>query len=142
MIFQLCYVSKTSASSEQLMIDLREILSEALYFNRLNSIRGALFFANQYFFQCLEGEKEAVLQLFDRIQNDIRHDEIICFPYRWVDEGFFQAWSMKLVRKKGKIHDFFLSKGTEQFDPLRLSEQELWEFLVLLRDADTEESQV
>ncbi|WP_151709534.1 BLUF domain-containing protein [Acinetobacter brisouii] len=139
MIFQLCYTSKETTSAEQLMFDLREILSEALYFNRVNQIRGALFFANGCFFQCLEGDKQAVLDLFERIQRDVRHDDIINFPSRWGEDGFFNAWSMKLVRKRSDIHDFFMLKGLEQFEPCKLSEIELAEFLSLLRDAEAEE---
>ena len=139
MTFQLCYASRATSSSDELMLDLREILSEALYFNRINQIRGALFFANGYFFQCLEGNESIVKQLFEKIKKDSRHEEIRVFPQRLVDEGFFNAWSMKLVRKRGEVHDFFVTKGAEQFEPLALSEAELWEFLVLLRDAEAEE---
>ena len=139
MIFQLCYTSKATTSAEQLMFDLREILSEALYFNRVNQIRGALFFANGCFFQCLEGNQQTVLDLFERIQRDVRHNDIMHFPSRWVEEGFFNAWSMKLVRKRSDIHDFFMLKGLAQFEPCKLSEIELAEFLSLLRDAEAEE---
>ncbi|HAD70100.1 MAG TPA: blue light sensor protein, partial [Acinetobacter radioresistens] len=55
-MIQLCYASKTTSPSDYLLMDLREILSEAQSFNALNSINGVLFYADQYFFQCLEGE--------------------------------------------------------------------------------------
>lgn len=88
-------------------MDLREILSEAQSFNALNSINGVLFYADQYFFQCLEGEREQVLDLFERIKEDQRHQEIIEFGVHPISEQNFDGWAMKFVRRNSEVSEFF-----------------------------------
>lgn len=56
--------------------DLRDILTEARDFNDLNGICGVLYYADNAFFQCLEGEQEVVERLFEKIQKDQRHYNI------------------------------------------------------------------
>lgn len=88
-------------------MDLREILSEAQSFNALNSINGVLFYADQYFFQCLEGEREQVLDLFERIKEDQRHQEVIEFGVHPISEQNFDGWAMKFVRRNSEVSEFF-----------------------------------
>lgn len=73
MNYQICYASQTTSSHEQLMVDLREILTTAMHFNYIHKIQGVLYFADNYFFQCLEGEQQQVLTLLDSIKKDPRH---------------------------------------------------------------------
>ncbi len=65
---RLCYASQRNENNEDLLQDLRDILTEARDFNDLNEICGVLYYADNAFFQCLEGEKEVVERLFEKIQ--------------------------------------------------------------------------
>ncbi len=56
-MYQLCYASCSTSDNDKLLEDLRNILKEARDFNVDHEIRGVLYFADQYFFQCLEGKK-------------------------------------------------------------------------------------
>ena len=66
-----------------------------------------LYYANNQFFQCLEGDKAIVLELFDRIKLDLRHYNIIEFEVVDIDQVIFKNWSMKYVQKGSKIELFF-----------------------------------
>ncbi|MFW2732183.1 BLUF domain-containing protein, partial [Acinetobacter baumannii] len=69
---RLCYASQRNEKNEDLLQDLRDILTEARDFNDLNGICGVLYYADNAFFQCLEGEQEVVERLFEKIQKDQR----------------------------------------------------------------------
>lgn len=58
----------TERKNEDLLQDLRDILTEARDFNDLNQICGVLYYADNAFFQCLEGEREVVERLFEKLQ--------------------------------------------------------------------------
>lgn len=119
-------------------MDLREILSEAQSFNALNSINGVLFYADQYFFQCLEGEREQVLDLFERIKEDQRHQEIIEFGVHPISEQNFDGWAMKFVRRNSEISEFFQKLGHLYFSPTKLNQHNLNDFLHILTKARQE----
>ena len=60
---RLLYVSKLKDCANP-MNELFNILTEALVFNNLNHIYGALYYGNNYFVQCLEGNKDQVEHLY------------------------------------------------------------------------------
>lgn len=65
---RLCYASQRNEKNEDLLQDLRDILTEARDFNDLNGICGVLYYADNAFFQCLEGEQEVVERLFEKFK--------------------------------------------------------------------------
>ena len=54
---QICYASTSTSDHVQLLQDVRDILSEARDFNALHNISGVLYYADQHYFQCLEGKR-------------------------------------------------------------------------------------
>lgn len=140
MIFQLCYASKTSSDAQRLLLDLREILNEAHHVNYLNGIHGVLYYADGFFFQCLEGEKLAVLELIDKIKLDPRHQQIYIFNPQEIQDGHFTDWSMKFVRKNSQVSAFF-QKYLQQsdFNPYLLNEASIAALIPLLADLQMDE---
>jgi hypothetical protein len=57
-------------------------------------ITGVLLFVEGAFLQILEGEKDDVLGLMERIQRDPRHRGVKVFYEQEVDERAFASWSM------------------------------------------------
>ena len=53
--------------------DLVEILKQSRAHNQANDITGMLLYHNESFMQYLEGERDEVLALYDRIAVDNRH---------------------------------------------------------------------
>ena len=135
MKIRLCYASTRNESSTDLIEDLSSILNMARDFNEKNTIFGVLYYANNHFFQCLEGDKEIVLELFDRIKLDLRHYNIIEFEVVDIDQVIFKNWSMKYVQKGSKIELFFNNLGLEVFTPSALNEVNL---IILLNELASE----
>lgn len=121
---------------KDLLQDLRDILTEARNFNDLNQICGVLYYADNAFFQCLEGEQELVERLFEKIKNDQRHYNVKWLCTYSIEKNSFQRWSMKYVQRNTNIESFFLSMGETSFNPIRLDEQNLKIFLNELLIAD------
>ena len=93
MKIRLCYSSIRPVDAGDLIEDLNDILSKARDFNAKHQIYGVLYYANNSFFQCLEGEEEILNDLMQRIMQDPRHHEINVFE------------AIKSVRKTNKNYD-------------------------------------
>jgi|SRR5271169_2513729 len=73
---------------------LEEMLAESRVRNRVYGITGVLLFVEGAFLQILEGEKEDVLGLMERIQRDPRHHGVKVFYEQEIVERAFASWSM------------------------------------------------
>lgn len=131
-MLQLCYASRRIENGNDLLQDLSDILSKARQFNQQQQIVGVLYYAEGYFFQCLEGEAAAVEQIFARIAVDPRHDQVFRFSDHEVTEAHFSEWSMKYVHKHSEISSLFKRNGFTQFMPHQLNDEQLQEFLKIL----------
>jgi hypothetical protein len=87
MNIRLCYASSRHELIDDLIEDLNDILTVARDFI-LNDF-GVLYYANNAFFQCLEGKK-FVYELFDRIKADCRHNSILEFNVVEIDKFSFK----------------------------------------------------
>lgn len=125
MKIQLCYASMRQGHANDLIDDLSDILSIAREFNSKHLVFGVLYYANNAFFQCLEGEDFIVLPLFESIKKDFRHNNIIEFEVKNIDKYNFKSWSMKYVQKSSKVDIFFNRIGCEEFTPSMINEQNL-----------------
>ncbi|MGN5754352.1 AnBLUF65 family BLUF photoreceptors [Acinetobacter oleivorans] len=133
---RLCYASQRNEKNEDLLQDLRDILTEARNFNDLNQICGVLYYADNAFFQCLEGEQELVERLFEKIKDDQRHYNVKWLCTYSIEKNFFQRWSMKYVQRNTNIESFFLNMGETSFNPICLDEKNLKIFLNELLSAE------
>ena len=91
-INQLIYSS--SASKKMLKSDLYIILRQARKNNEFIGVTGLLIYADKYFFQVLEGQKEAVSQLFEKISNDKRHYDVQILGESNINICAFPNWRM------------------------------------------------
>ena len=138
MLIRLCYASTRNELANDLIEDLNAILNTARDFNGKNKIFGVLYYANNHFFQCLEGEKSIVQALFQSIKNDARHNSIIEFEIMGIDKISFKNWSMKYVQKSSKVDLFFNQLGYDSFTPAALNNAHLNSLLnELLKEKQT-----
>ncbi len=94
--YQLVYMS-VRRMGEQANIfgqDVRNILATARSFNRQVGIGGALLFNGTFFAQVLEGNREEILSLMERIVRDPRHTHVSVVEEGWVTERAFPDWAM------------------------------------------------
>ena len=73
-MFQLTYVSKSKSVMN--FTDLNNILESAKIKNSTLDITGCLVYHNSRFVQILEGEEKEVLQLYETIKADERHQDV------------------------------------------------------------------
>jgi hypothetical protein len=92
MPFRLIYSSE--AAPGLAAAELEEMLGESRIRNRVYGITGVLLFVEGAFLQILEGEREDVLGLMERIERDPRHRGVKVFYEQEVDERAFASWSM------------------------------------------------
>ncbi|WP_117882302.1 BLUF domain-containing protein [Aureibaculum luteum] len=90
-MFQLTYVSKSK--SEMNFTDLNNILEVAKTNNSTLNITGCLVYHNSRFVQILEGEEIEVLQLYEKIKADERHQDVTLL---WENNAkrYFGEWNM------------------------------------------------
>ena len=97
-LIQLVYVSAATVnfSSE----DLDTLLDKARANNAALDVSGMLLFHEGTFLQVLEGSKQNVDMLYNKIALDTRHGNVLLLATREIDERNFGDWSMGFVRDK------------------------------------------
>lgn len=89
---RIVYTSKASVQfSKRSLLDL---LHESRAFNSIDDISGVLMHSKGYFLQIIEGESEALDDLFARLLRDTRHNEVKIIRDSSADERLFSNWSM------------------------------------------------
>lgn len=92
MIHQLVYLSFSSSPVTKNSIE--EILKKAEVNNPKLDLTGILICNSNVFMQLLEGTKENIMKLMDKVEKDPRHDQVTIVHEGDVDERFFPDWSM------------------------------------------------
>jgi len=122
----------TSADREELGKILRSSRANNLH----NGVTGALLMYEGWFAQVLEGSKEQVLQLFDRIKVDPRHDAVVVYEEGEVAAPVFARWSMADVSEHGQPDVPLIATATGVVDggTWKTATPDQEEVLVKLRD--------
>ncbi|MCR9174088.1 MAG: BLUF domain-containing protein [bacterium] len=90
--YELVYCS--TARPDLTQKDIQNILKESRPHNVKNGITGCLLFYDQEFIQIIEGAKEEVCRLFEKIKNDDRHSAVYLIAEGNKEERSFERWSM------------------------------------------------
>ena len=91
-MYELIY--RSVASRDLSDADIKDILTTAHKYNDINKITGCLLYHNREFIQILEGEKEAVQNLFDVIYQDDRHTDVLLLSEGETKKRVFDDFSM------------------------------------------------
>jgi hypothetical protein len=95
--FRLIYSSEAASGLDT--AELEQMLVESRFRNRTRGITGVLVFVEGAFLQILEGEKDDVLDLMEKIARDPRHQGVKVFYEQEVDERAFPSWSMAYLSR-------------------------------------------
>ena len=90
-LYRILYVSKAQNLSR---IQLDEILNRSRINNLMEGISGLLICNAGYFMQLLEGRKESVERLFQKISGDPRHINVEIVSEGETEQRMFSRWSM------------------------------------------------
>lgn len=91
-IYQLFYVSTAKVGFVQSDVDA--ILKKARMFNPSQQLTGMLLFRAGIFLQLLEGDKEKVNALYQKIKKDPRHRNVFTIFENTAQQRIFRDWSM------------------------------------------------
>jgi hypothetical protein len=126
-LIQLVYISRAtfvpSEISSGIQPNVARILLKSRVNNEKNGLVGVLYFGDNNFFQCLEGEESAVEQLYAKLMLDPRHKDLKIIIKKSIDALSFKNWSMKHVPLESKMTSMLQAKGFKKFDPYKFSDE-------------------
>jgi uncharacterized membrane protein (DUF373 family) len=110
-MIRLSYASTTDHewSPEELLT----LLTSCQTNNAANNITGILLYAQQTFFQVLEGDETVVNKVYEMIQKDKRHKDCTIIEVEKIRERAFPYWSMGF--EKIDVKDLHNVKGLNDF---------------------------
>jgi hypothetical protein len=91
----LTYVSRPTAPMSEL--EFTQLGLEAGRLNALDGITGLLAFNGERFCQTIEGSREALDSLLDRLSSDSRHSDLQILADETIDQRSFRSWDMQLL---------------------------------------------
>lgn len=122
MLVRLMYASRAADSVDAEA--LSTILRKSKENNPRIGVTGVLCFCFNagIFLQVLEGGRNAVSMLYNRISQDPRHREVVLLSYEEIGERSFSGWSMGQVNM-GRLNPALLLKYSESatLDPYSVS---------------------
>jgi hypothetical protein len=139
-LLRMVYISTTthpvSDSVGGVQKDVGRILMQARRNNPAHKLGGVLYFSNNYFFQCLEGEQEAVNNLYRKILHDPRHTDVQTVLVKRIDQRQFANWSMKYVASRDKVTQLLFQHGLLEFNPYEFDEVMIEKMLALFTSVE------
>ncbi len=93
-LFRILYCSRNTMDPASSTAELAEILAAARRNNHERGVTGALLYNAGIFAQTLEGTFEAVQSIFEQIQVDHRHADVVVLEAQTVNARLFGEWAM------------------------------------------------
>lgn len=146
-LLQVIYISRSTFESQETINKIEpnvaRILAKSRINNRLNGLVGVLYFGDGVFFQCLEGDEDAVNTLLKKLEADSRHKDLKIISKKYIDKLSFGDWAMKFAPLDEQIKQFLKEHHFQTFDPYLFSGEITNKFLNLLFNAhDSSELQL
>lgn len=94
------YLSRLIYSSKRVpeeKLDLMSLLQNCVENNKKNNITGMLWYDGNNFIQVLEGGREFISDLYLKIAEDKRHEDVRLVSFEDIDYRDFDAWAMGLA---------------------------------------------
>ncbi len=93
-LFRIVYLSRNAIGPASSEAELSSILAAARRNNARQGVTGALLYNAGVFAQALEGTFEAVQSIFERIQVDHRHCDVVVLEAQPTTSRMFGEWAM------------------------------------------------
>ncbi|WP_036301620.1 BLUF domain-containing protein [Methylotenera sp. L2L1] len=139
-LLQIIYISRSTFNStdstNRIEPNVARILAKSRINNRKNGLVGVLYFGDGVFFQCLEGDEEAINVLMDKLAADSRHQDLKVISRKYINQLSFADWAMKFAPIDAKITRFIKENGFDRFNPYLFSDVIVSKFLNELFDAN------
>lgn len=131
-LVRLIYASKVASPLRP--DDVEAILNSARQCNAKLGVTGMLCFSQDYFLQCLEGSRDEVNAVYQRISKDTRHHNIVLLDYKEIAHREFGPWAMAYVPATAAVkHTILQYSIKDQFDPFMMSGESAQAFLLEMK---------
>lgn len=138
-LIQLVYASRSNLDSKAgqsgINPGVARILTQSRRNNNPKDIGGVLCFGDDHFFQCLEGERDVVEGLYERLHEDDRHRDVTLLLKRPIEERRFKLWAMKYLSVDREIRATLEQGKLDRFDPYRFDDALIEKMLTVLQSA-------
>jgi hypothetical protein len=111
-LHQIMYTS--TAAQHMDVADLSDLLMQARETNNRLDVTGMLLYRKKSFMQLIEGEHDTLVDLYETIQADERHRNVITLLDDHADDRDFEGWSMAF-RYLGDLAPDDLPEGYSSF---------------------------
>jgi len=127
-LVRLVYASRFSKTMN--LEELRNILEVSREENPKKCITGVLCYGPGLFLQCLEGPRPEVNELYCKIANDTRNEDVSLLDYGDINERAFEQWSMAYV-KADDITEHLIMRFSagKSFDPFSMTGEQALGFV-------------
>lgn len=92
-LVELSYVSK--ATQDMGLSSLVHLFDVSFNWNQSHDLTGVLFYENGHFAQILEGRREDVILIWEKIQTDYRHQVLHRIELEEIDQRLFPSWALR-----------------------------------------------
>ena len=101
---------------------IEAILTQSRVANPSSGITGILCYSGAIFLQAIEGGRMAVSDLYNHIQRDVRHKDVVLLHYEEITERRFGGWTMGQVNMSKLNHSILLKYAEKpELDPYAVS---------------------
>jgi hypothetical protein len=92
-LLELSYVSR--ATQDMGLSSLVHLFDVSFNWNQSHDLTGVLFYENGHFAQILEGRREDVIFIWEKIQTDYRHQVLHRIELEEIDQRLFPSWALR-----------------------------------------------
>lgn len=117
-LHQLVYYSKSTQEFE--IKELKEIAQKAEINNERLGISGALIYVEDVFLQLIEGGLVQLNELYRKISQDKRHNQLTILDFSKIKQRSFRSWKMKIIYLPNVVtmrETYFKYCPLDKFDP-------------------------
>lgn len=132
MLSRLIYYSKNHKTIG--LDEIRNIYSKAQTDNSAIGITGMLFHNENYFFQVLEGERQKISSLYNKILSDSRHKDVTIVSMEDINVRCYGKWSMLYINEANIENEELLRFFPEKsFSPQNMTSENLKSFALTVK---------
>jgi len=116
MRYAISYVSTAAKDLQE--GEIQKILYSSENQNNKDNITGLLLFSEGNFFQVIEGEKEEITELYQKITNDPRHHNIIKLFQKPIHKKSFDGYKSDFISEDAKYNSARLNNYEKYIEVL------------------------
>jgi len=110
---QLIYTSQVAPGRNK--EEIKELLNKAFKNNLEQRITGCIIFDGTYFLQVIEGEENAINQLYEKLVRDKRHRNLHLLGYKNIELRDFGDWDRAMLDDDVLVENFISTYVREKF---------------------------